>query len=553
LSVPQQIDRYLVERELGRGAFGVVFRARHAVTGRAVALKVLHTRHVGDAELVERFFREARASTRSPHIVDVLDASLDADGAPFLALELLEGSDLESVLERDGPLRTEDAVRIARELALGLEAAHRQGVVHRDLKPANVFLARLADGTTRTKILDFGMSKLAEPHASPHRTVTGAVMGTPLYMAPEQIAGRSNVADARADLYALGAILFEMLTGTTPHTATSLEALVTAKLTQPARELASLVPSVDPALAALVHRCLALRPEDRPASAAEVEQALAGLGRAPSARPSTPTRSASKVATAPSGTPHWAIAVLAAALLGTMCFAGIAVLGAGGTVWALFVSPRSSPQGANPPVEPTPEALSPAQTTPERAIPEEASPPSVSPVQASPPPVSPVQASPVQASPPPVSPVQASPVQASPVQASPVEASATGTAPEEANTVQTSPVQASPAAATPLEARPVERGGDGVSISVARVGGGDVSIERAIAEAARPALARCRGERRIVEEVQFLWIGARLHATQSVPTPPTASRRCIEDALSSTRHAGASTGIVRFQVMLEAR
>jgi hypothetical protein len=275
--------------------------------------------------------------------------------------------------------------------------------------------------------------------------------------------------DVRGRGEALGAILFEMLSGATAHTATSLEALATGKLTQPARELATLAPDVDPAVAALVHRCLALRPDDRPASATEVAAALAK-----SERPSAPRRIATTTARSfvaaptPAAFPRWALALLCAAVLGTMCFAGIALLGAGGTVWALLVSPRSS--------SPRPEGGTPFGAN--------------------------------------ATPVQVTPVQATPAQAIPVQAA---------------PAQATPVQATPAEATPAEAIGEGVSLSVYRLGGGDVAIERAIAEAARPTLALCRADRRIVEEVQFIWMGAQLMATQGVPTPPTATR-CIEDA-----------------------
>jgi hypothetical protein len=533
LSAPQQIDRYLVERELGRGAFGVVFRARHAITGRAVALKVLHSRHVGDTELVERFFREARAaaSTMSPHIVDVLDASVAADGAPFLALELLDGGDLEERLEREVRLAPAEALRIAREIAAGLEAAHRRGVIHRDLKPANVFLARQPDGTTRAKILDFGMSKLAEPSAAV-RTGTGTVMGTPLYMAPEQLAGGAREADARADLYALGAILFEMLAGTAPHDATSLEALVAMKLTQPPRDLAALAPGTHPGVVALVHRCLAQRPEDRPASAVEVQEELARLAQVTSAPASQPPLSQPPVSQppaappsapgpspAPTASPRWFMPVLLAALLGTACFAGIATLGAGGTVWALFFAPE---RGA-------PEDVGRAGANPEGANPMSANP---------------MSANPEGANPMGANPMSANPMGANPVGSDPPPELVGATSPGEEPAPPSVDVAGTPSGAAGA-------GLDGVSISVSKLGGGELDVERGIAEAARPALARCRGEADVVEQLQFLWMGPSLVTSDG--TPPTPTRRCIELAILGARPAGASSGIVRFLVALDRR
>lgn len=542
MSLPQQIDRYLVERELGRGAFGTVYGARHAITGRAVALKVLHARHVGDGELVERFFREARAaaSTKSPHIVDVLDASVAPDGSPFLALELLEGSDLEARLTREGRLRTSDALRIAREIASGLDAAHRHGIVHRDLKPANVFLARRADGTESAKILDFGMSKLAGP--SSIRTGTGAVMGTPLYMAPEQLAGGAREADPRADLYALGVILFEMLSGTAPHDAPSLDALMVFKLTQPARDLAALAPGLHRDLVALVHRCLAQRPEDRPASAAEVEAELARLIGATSAPVSLPPGAP---ASAASTTPRWFMPVLLAAMLGTGCFAGIAILGVGGTFWTLFVSPsqndvapstRSEPVGAGADDTAHPNNAHPTRAAPDRADPESANPESANPESANPESANPESANPESASPAAVDLGAASPRVTVNQVSPPVGVDAVTAAPERVAEADRAPPGA---------------GGEGVSVSVSKLGGGDLEVERRIAREARPALARCRGETDVVEQLQFVWTGSSL--TYSDGTPPTPTRRCIEIALLETMPAGESRGIVRFLVSLDRR
>ena len=530
MSHPQQIDRYLVERELGRGAFGTVYRARHAVTGRAVALRVLLAHAAATTEMVERFFREARAaaSTMSPHIVDVLDASVAPDGAPFLALELLEGDDLEAHLARQGRLRVADALRIAREIASGLDAAHRRGVVHRDLKPANVFLARRADAAPAAKILDFGMSKLAEP--SSVRTGTGTVMGTPLYMAPEQLAGRAREADARADLYALGAILFEMLAGTAPHDATSLDALVAMKLTQPPRDLAALAPGTHPGVVALVHRCLALRPEDRPASAVEVQEELARLAQVTSAPVSQPPVSQPPVSQppaapgpspAPTASPRWFMPVLLAALLGTACFAGIATLGAGGTVWALFFAPE---RGAPEDVDPAPPAL-----------------------------LAPTGADPVGANPMGANPLGANPLGANPLGANPLGASP-GSDPLAPEPVGATPGQESGSPSVDVAGTPSGAAGaglDGVSISVSKLGGGELDVERGIAEAARPALARCRGEADVVEQLQFLWMGPSLVTSDG--TPPTPTRRCIELAILGARPAGASSGIVRFLVALDRR
>lgn len=361
MAAPQQIDRYVIEQELGKGAFGTVYRARHAVTGRAVALKVLLAKHAGDSEVVERFFREARAaaSTRSPHIVDVLDASIAPDGTPFLALELLDGEDLDVHLTRQGRLRTLEAVRFAREMASGLDAAHRHGIVHRDLKPANIFLARRADGTLQAKILDFGMSKLASPApGQSFRTGTGAIMGTPLYMAPEQLRGGARDVDARADIYALGAMLFQMLTGRPPHDASTLQALLSHKLTMPADDVSTVVPGLPPALAHLVRRCLEIQPELRPSTCAEIEYELRELERVLTT-PSSQLPSSIAAGPPPPATSSfawWLLALLGGTVLTSMCLASVVMLGAGGALW---VTTQQPPPAVGPPTQPT----SPAEQT----------------------------------------------------------------------------------------------------------------------------------------------------------------------------------------------
>lgn len=370
LSEPRQIDRYALERELGKGAFGTVHRARHVVTGRPVALKVLHPRHAANRDIVDRFFREARAaaSTASPYIVDVLDAGLSAEGAPFLALELLDGEDLESLLEREGRLRPAQAVRIAREVCSGLDAAHRRGVVHRDLKPANIFLARQPDGALRAKILDFGMSKLSEAHlVDSARTGTGAIMGTPLYMAPEQLRGGARDVDARADLYAVGAILFRLLSGRLPHEARTLEALLAKKVSEPAMSLSSIVPGIAPALEGLLARTLDADPSRRPGSVAEVELELGEIERllttptSSTTRIDGPTQTFSATPRAPSAVPAWFWPLVVFAVLSVACVASTALVGALGAMW---VASRPAPVAATPPPPPAPETSSTTATVP---------------------------------------------------------------------------------------------------------------------------------------------------------------------------------------------
>jgi serine/threonine-protein kinase len=274
-AVPQRIDRYLLEGELGRGSFGAVYRAKHAVMGRLVALKVLHPERTTSPSVLERFLGEARAvaAIGSPSIVQVFDAGLTPDGKAFVAMELLEGEDLAAHLSRHGRLPAPRAIEIAQQICRALSAAHQAGVIHRDLKPANVYLARGPDGRAQAKVLDFGVSKMMRPEGE-ELTMTGTMLGTPQYMAPEQLTS-SRTVDGRADLYALGTVLYEMVSGVLPYDAKTLAALIASKMSDAPRPLAQTAPDVPGPLGAIILRLLAWDPNARFATAAEVEHALA--------------------------------------------------------------------------------------------------------------------------------------------------------------------------------------------------------------------------------------------------------------------------------------
>lgn len=375
MSELRQIDRYLIERELGKGAFGTVFRARHTITGRSVALKLLHPHLAKDGEVVERFFREARAaaSTQSPHIVDVLDAGMDAvTKAPFLALELLDGVDLESHLASHGRLRFVDAARITEEICLGLDAAHRRGIVHRDLKPANVFLVRREGATSQAKILDFGMSKLASSRGQGFETGANVIMGTPLYMAPEQLQGGARDADARVDLYAVGAILYQLISGQPPHDGTSLEGLLVNKLTKSSVDISNSVPGVPVVLQSIISRCLQPNPEQRAADASELARELSAYVASVSSQPRAEALSApapsTVVVAAPAPSNVWGsklvIAVLGLVLVTMTCIVGVVALGASGALWAL----AQRPPAPHSPVQ-TPESPGTAEEVPAGVVP----------------------------------------------------------------------------------------------------------------------------------------------------------------------------------------
>jgi non-specific serine/threonine protein kinase len=289
LAAGTRLGRYEVVLPLGSGGMGEVYRARDTVLGRTVALKVVAQADAGRPDRLERFQREARAISRlsHPHICTLHDFGQEQDMA-FLVMEDLEGETLADRLER-GPLPVAEALRYGREMAEALDAAHRQGIVHRDLKPANVMLTR--DGA---KLLDFGLARLRQSEPEPARggdsetlTQTGVVLGTLPYMAPEQIEGRE--ADARSDIFALGVVLYEMVSGERPFRAGSRAGLITALLSSDPAPLGTLQPSVPPLLVRAIERCLAKDPDERWQSARDVGFELGTLAAGSEAgRPSGP-------------------------------------------------------------------------------------------------------------------------------------------------------------------------------------------------------------------------------------------------------------------------
>ena len=267
--------KYEIIRDLGRGAAGVVFEARHRFTGRSVAIKMVSP-DVGGAlakDLEERLLREARALTiaRHPGIVDVLDAGVTERG-PYIALELLQGRTLEGILAARGKISTENAVGIALQLCSALSAAHAVDVVHRDLKPSNVLVVRDAHGVERIKLVDFGIAQVRAP-GDRKLTGIGALIGTPEYMAREQLLALDDI-DARADVYALGVMLFECITGQVPYAGAYPMVLLAVTRPGPAPSMIPLCPTVGDALADVVEKAMAKRREDRFQSAAEFGRAI---------------------------------------------------------------------------------------------------------------------------------------------------------------------------------------------------------------------------------------------------------------------------------------
>ena len=282
------LGKYRVERVLGSGGTGVVVAAVHTELEQPVAIKLLRAKLAAHPQLGERFLREARAaaSLRSEHCVRVFDVGLlDAPPRepgpvlrlPYIVMEYLEGADLRARLSC-GPLPIEEATGILREACEAVGEAHERGLVHRDLKPDNLFLATTGDGARRVKVLDFGISKKVYREDEPRLTAESSFLGTPLYMAPEQMRSARN-ADPRSDVWSLGAVLYELLTGRTPFSGATLVetcARVTTESPVPPR---SLRPEVPPRLEAIVLTCLEKEPERRFPSARALGAALSALGR----------------------------------------------------------------------------------------------------------------------------------------------------------------------------------------------------------------------------------------------------------------------------------
>lgn len=268
LAAGEVVGEYRVERIIGKGSFGVVYRAVHPVIGKAAAVKILKREFSSSPQMVSRFISEARAVNQIRHrnIVDIFSFGVFRDGRQYYVMELLDGEPLDQFLARRGPMPLVEALPILDRIARALDAAHGAGIVHRDLKPANVFLAE-DEGTRFPKLLDFGVAKLMhndERHVD-FRTNTGAMLGTPHYMSPEQC--RGDPIDYRTDIYSFGVMIHQMLTGRLPFDADSILKVMNQHNSEQPPRLSEDNPNLSPALDGPVLRMLEKDPAHRPASA----------------------------------------------------------------------------------------------------------------------------------------------------------------------------------------------------------------------------------------------------------------------------------------------
>jgi serine/threonine-protein kinase len=273
--IGQSVGNYVIQRQLGEGGMGVVYLAEHPRIGRKVAIKVLLRELSANAQAVTRFFNEARASSeiRNEHIVDVLDFGELGDGSSYLVMEFLDGLTLTQLL-CNGPLGIRRTLHIVNGVGRALGAAHEAGIVHRDLKPDNVMLVKRASDDEFVKVLDFGIAKLSQAQLEPGmKTKTGALLGTPSYMSPEQCRGLP--VDHRSDVYSLGVMMYQMFSGVLPFEADGLGNLLLAHMTQEAVPLGERVPGLPPHLGQVVARAMEKSPEARFQQVAEM---LAAIG-----------------------------------------------------------------------------------------------------------------------------------------------------------------------------------------------------------------------------------------------------------------------------------
>ena len=378
------IGAYRIVHKLGQGGMGTVYLGEHTLLERKAAIKVLLPSLCADEDIVKRFFNEARAVTRiaDAGIVQVFDFGVHSDGSAFIVMELLEGEAMDRRLARVGRFGCMECLRLMQQICMSLAVAHAKGVVHRDLKPENIFLvgdAAVAGGE-RTKILDFGIAKLSGANdKSVLKTQTGTMIGTPVYMSPEQCRGAGEI-DHRADIYTIGCVMCTMLTGTPPFDYAAPGELVAAHLMEDPPLMSSRVEDLPDVIEQIIQKCLCKDPDERFQTMAELAEALAeaedamspssaastsiGLGAAPyvASGPTTMSRASGHAiaATPPARSKKiWIVAAMGGAILAAGVW--LAVLRTSGRS---TVAPSSTSAGAAiapvrvehvaPPIDPAP-------------------------------------------------------------------------------------------------------------------------------------------------------------------------------------------------------
>jgi serine/threonine-protein kinase len=273
--------KYRIERVIGSGGMGMVVAAWHVQLDQHVAVKLLHSETAGSGDATERFRREARAAARirSEHVARVIDIGIWTGGIPYIVMEYLDGNDLAAELSMRGPIPPEEIADYMMQAIEALAEAHAVGIIHRDLKPGNLFLARRADGTRLIKVLDFGISKHTAAAGEAALTRTSSLIGSPLYMSPEQMRSARTV-DARADIWSLGAIMFELLTGRTPFGGETVIEACTAILNDALPSITQLRPDTPPQLESIIRRCLEKDRNHRYPSVGDLATELAGFSPA---------------------------------------------------------------------------------------------------------------------------------------------------------------------------------------------------------------------------------------------------------------------------------
>ncbi|MCA9719960.1 MAG: serine/threonine protein kinase, partial [Myxococcales bacterium] len=268
-------NKYRFVKLLGEGGMGSVWKARHELVAKDFAIKLMHPEFASNPNILDRFRKEAQAAGRigSVHICDISDFGKSVLG-PYIVMEMMIGQALEGLIKSSGRVEFGLATLIMRQALEGLAAAHDVGIIHRDLKPDNIFLNEPEPGRLLVKLVDFGISKFTEASAGSGKTGVGVLMGTPEYMSPEQAEGAANV-DARTDIWAMGAILYQALSGQQPFSGATMAQTLVALSTREPTPLKSMIPDLPDGLVAVVERCLRKNPDERFQSARELQAALA--------------------------------------------------------------------------------------------------------------------------------------------------------------------------------------------------------------------------------------------------------------------------------------